>query len=574
MTDQSWKQEQWQVKVQKSQIKEAENAFKEAFEIRKLEAAKFLTKSNVVQSSWSFVDVQDMKTRKKISYESFLEPTLTTKTIQNCADLELRTSQGDIEARLFRQNGKDFLQISNGDSTIKSISLDQKGLHGPAYFDDRFSGLSIHPEKPFLAYIAEKHVAKSLPFFQWSEQNLETAPGQEFNYRNDWGEKMEGKSTSVIAIWDWSNNDHWILKLPYDDYAFGNVSWVNSLTLVGTATLLEPYRLGCVLSIPTKIFRLDFTTFEHLKGEEEGCLEFLSADGRCARSPRLSPFAKHLIWLERPLSDRTHSWCLQLKCLDLSNKQNVPKIVIDSVSEFDPLKDIFAGLYKSSLPNRCFINEHEIIFSEVVLDTLKMFKCNLESQSLELVHQDSKDQCESVLDVSFDKKAILYSASSCIKSPSLRICTLNSESTDLEIISGTDFSPYFAQATISSLNCTSVFVTPNKKKQENCSLICWPHGGPHVVATKEFNSDVLFWLKLGFAILRPNYRGSTGAGLNFLTSLIGHSGDFDVKDCYEAVQDCKISNVYLFGGSHGGQIVLHLAGQYPTAFKACVPRTQ
>ena len=42
------------------------------------------------------------------------------------------------------------------------------------------------------------------------------------------------------------------------------------------------------------------------------------------------------------------------------------------------------------------------------------------------------------------------------------------------------------------------------------TLICWPHGGPHSVFTKEFNNDIIFWLNMGYAVIRPNYRGSLG----------------------------------------------------------------
>ena len=62
-------------------------------------------------------------------------------------------------------------------------------------------------------------------------------------------------------------------------------------------------------------------------------------------------------------------------------------------------------------------------------------------------------------------------------------------------------------------------------------------------------------------------------------SLPGRVGDQDVKDCYQAFQEClqtfpKLNQekAVLFGGSHGGFLVTHLAGQYPDAFKAVVAR--
>jgi len=75
-------------------------------------------------------------------------------------------------------------------------------------------------------------------------------------------------------------------------------------------------------------------------------------------------------------------------------------------------------------------------------------------------------------------------------------------------------------------------------------------------------------LLLGFAVLFINYRGSTGLGKDYVESLIGKIGDFDVKDVYNALQSNSLwSNrkLVLFGGSHGGFLVTHLSGQYPVS---------
>lgn len=84
---------------------------------------------------------------------------------------------------------------------------------------------------------------------------------------------------------------------------------------------------------------------------------------------------------------------------------------------------------------------------------------------------------------------------------------------------------------------------------------------------------------MGYGVLFVNYRGSLGAGKRNVDSLLGNVGDTDVKDCHDLrglVLDrypcLNPDKVGLFGGSHGGFLVTHLAGQYPDSYKAVVAR--
>lgn len=110
-------------------------------------------------------------------------------------------------------------------------------------------------------------------------------------------------------------------------------------------------------------------------------------------------------------------------------------------------------------------------------------------------------------------------------------------------------------------------------------LIVYPHGGPHSTFVDTFAREVVFFLKLGFAVLRLNYVGSTGGTKDTADELLGKIGDRDVKDCQGIVE--KVLNsiptlnpdkVVVFGGSHGGFLGCHLSSQYPNVYKAAVLR--
>lgn len=157
--------------------------------------------------------------------------------------------------------------------------------------------------------------------------------------------------------------------------------------------------------------------------------------------------------------------------------------------------------------------------------------------------------------------------------------------------SSIQFSPVFPSSSIpeitwksfiikpedSSFPFAAFFVGPTDRKEG--PLIVWPHGGPHGVLTTTFTNTALFFNKLGFSLLFVNFRGSTGFGDENVSGLMGNVGDHDVKDCHMARDKClaevsglDANKVFLMGGSHGGFLVTHLAGQFPDSYKGVVAR--
>ena len=94
---------------------------------------------------------------------------------------------------------------------------------------------------------------------------------------------------------------------------------------------------------------------------------------------RLSPDKNTLIWLERDLHNRSHACILRLMGLDLQQGNQKPRTIVETKQLFKPETDEFAGMNQRTydLPKRCFINNDEIIFSDVVIDVMVPFKCNI-----------------------------------------------------------------------------------------------------------------------------------------------------------------------------------------------------
>ena len=480
----------------------------------------------------------------------------------------------------------------------KSVNLTEKKLHGPVYFDNTFGALDINPSGTKVAFIVEKKRLKSNSFFHsTTSSHDEVFPGQEYNFVDDWGEQRKGKSLSTIAILDLSSDVLQVLDLS-DEYCYGNCLWIDDEHLIGTATLVEAYRIGIVYttSKPTSVFKLN------IKNLSSYNVISSKVDGICCKSPRLSPSRKTLIWLERDLLDRTHACCLRLMSCNLQSSDE-PKVVVEIKEHFEPGEDNFAGLFKPLLPSRCFISETEIIISDLLIDTWHLYSINLSGvNDLKLLPHPKLpsfkgDGNVEVSDVSAEKNMVIAIRSSLLQSPSLWIGTFQGAATldwkqviegfNVQSLDGMEDITYetifhkpeieHEDAMFRDVKFSSIYVGP--LTAPNWKLILWPHGGPHSHFNTTFKNDVLFWLKLGYAILMPNYRGSLGFGQASVLSLTNFSGTNDVNDCYQAVQDClKVfghldpEKLYLYGGSHGGQIVLHLSGQFPDTFKACIAR--
>jgi dipeptidyl aminopeptidase/acylaminoacyl peptidase len=109
-------------------------------------------------------------------------------------------------------------------------------------------------------------------------------------------------------------------------------------------------------------------------------------------------------------------------------------------------------------------------------------------------------------------------------------------------------------------------------------LIVIVHGGPTDQNFVSFDLEVQFFTSRGYAVLLPNFRGSSGYGRVYRNALRGNWGIYDVQDSVSGARSLvdqervDAERMVILGGSAGGFAVLKILEDYPGLFKAGVCR--
>ncbi len=108
-------------------------------------------------------------------------------------------------------------------------------------------------------------------------------------------------------------------------------------------------------------------------------------------------------------------------------------------------------------------------------------------------------------------------------------------------------------------------------------LIMHPHGGPYGIRDDwGFDPEVQFLANRGYAVLQPNYRGSGGYGLDFLTAGRHEWGGKMQDDLTDGVKwaiaqgYADPARVAILGGSYGGYAALAGVTFTPELYRCAV----
>jgi dipeptidyl aminopeptidase/acylaminoacyl peptidase len=108
-----------------------------------------------------------------------------------------------------------------------------------------------------------------------------------------------------------------------------------------------------------------------------------------------------------------------------------------------------------------------------------------------------------------------------------------------------------------------------------CPAIVHPHGGPTYQSFFGWLDPIVqLFVQEGYAVLEPDFRGSSGYGRDFRLANAGGWGVGDAWDCIDGAGYLRDldwvdgSRVGIWGGSYGGYLTLCCLSESPAAFRA------
>ena len=126
------------------------------------------------------------------------------------------------------------------------------------------------------------------------------------------------------------------------------------------------------------------------------------------------------------------------------------------------------------------------------------------------------------------------------------------------------------------LSMTAVLTLPAAGEAKNLPVIVLPHGGPAARDDESWDWWTQFLADRGYAVIQPNFRGSTGFGEAFSDAGAGewgHKMQDDVNDALAWLGQQGIGDVKracVVGGSYGGYVAMRAAERNPELYRCAV----
>ncbi|CAH2980507.1 unnamed protein product [Chilo suppressalis] len=585
-----------------SQLESIVNAYKTLSKIPTVLGGKLIRNGSKISSRWSVRNLDKGKSSRflynyvlndsfNVIAESEFGIDISNELLSSISPQEtfkavIREEKDSKDAK------KQYLEVWKKNNLVHSIDLTALDIHGDVYADAEFGSLHWSRDESSIVYVAERKLPK---FESYVKRKGEDKPkmngsgealpkkGEEYLYRQDWGEQLVGKYLSVIVVCKLQTETCMVLEGLPEAWCPGQVRFsADGQSVVGVAWDTEPRRLGLMFCTnrPSYIFNLTL----------DGHMRKISNDGMAVRSPRFSPNGD-LFWLQRTVGGPHHA-CHQL--VMLGNGKTKTTTVIDIVQ--DELKiaggDSFYGVYCAALPERCFCADGKrLLLSTPQKNEIRSYIVDVDGGRIVDISNKEMPCSTTVLDIKSD--VILAACSNLTTPAQLYVARLPSAGNESSIkwVAVSSLCPIPAAVQSSRVQYMHLAHPPHDadvnsfsailmlpKVEGKAPLVVWPHGGPHSGFVNAFSMEAALFAMLGLASLQVNYRGSTGTGQASVSFLPKRVGEADVQDCKYATEEAlnkfplDEKRVALTGGSHGGFLVTHLSGQFPDLYKAVVTR--
>ena len=114
-----------------------------------------------------------------------------------------------------------------------------------------------------------------------------------------------------------------------------------------------------------------------------------------------------------------------------------------------------------------------------------------------------------------------------------------------------------------------------KPEKRNGAAVLHPHGGPSAMYAAEWDVLAQYLLAKGYTFITPNYRGSTGYGVEFEHANYNDWGVGDTQDCLYGAKflgglpGIDPKRIAIMGGSYGGYMTICSLSRDPEYLFAC-----
>ena len=227
--------------------------------------------------------------------------------------------------------------------------------------------------------------------------------------------------------------------------------------------------------------------------------------------------------------------------------------------EISHLKNSKNEIYVQYPPNKLFLDENHIIFSEAFHGFCFGTILNLNDFSKESL---PGTKCCQILDIRDNNKIlVLKSTPSSIS----QLCLIIDKYKEIYLTKEYNFGIEYEHHYIGDINdyCNILILKPKNNLNK---FILLPHGGPHGMTDNSFNKRALIFALNGYNVVHINYIGSTGTSSESIKKIFGNCGKADLNTVVQTAN--YIKNKYspsllgIWGFSHGGFLSTHMAAKF------------